>query len=132
MDRKPASDIIMLYMKYGEEAIEKAKLEVWENPYPDRDYNIEISFPEFTCLCPKSGYPDFATIFITYIPDKCIVELRSLKLYLNSFRSQYISHESAVNKIFDDLKNILKPRKLDVTGDFNVRGNLKTVIKVSL
>ncbi|HBO84831.1 MAG: NADPH-dependent 7-cyano-7-deazaguanine reductase QueF [Deltaproteobacteria bacterium GWC2_42_11] len=119
-------------MKYGEEAIEKAKLEVWENPYPDRDYNIEISFPEFTCLCPKSGYPDFATIFITYIPDKCIVELRSLKLYLNSFRSQYISHESAVNKIFDDLKNILKPRKLDVTGDFNVRGNLKTVIKVSL
>jgi len=132
LDRKPASDIIMLYMKYGEEAIEKAKLEVWENPYPDRDYNIEISFPEFTCLCPKSGYPDFATIFITYIPDKCIVELRSLKLYLNSFRSQYISHESAVNKIFDDLKNILKPRKLDVTGDFNVRGNLKTVIKVSL
>ncbi len=119
-------------MKYGEDVIEKAKPETWDNPYPDRDYKIEIEFPEFTCLCPRSGYPDFATIFITYIPDKYVVELKSLKLYLNSYRSQYVSHESITNKIFDDLKDILKPRKLDVVGDFNVRGNVKTVIKVSL
>ena len=119
-------------MKYGEEAIKKAKLERWDNPYPDRDYKIEVSFPEFTCLCPRSGYPDFATISITYIPDKYIVELKSLKLYLNKYRSRHISHESAVNKIFDDLKDILKPRKLDVAGDFNARGNVKTVIRVSL
>lgn len=119
-------------MKYGEEAIEKAKLEAWDNPYPDRDYKIEVSFPEFTCLCPRSGYPDFAVIFITYIPDKYVVELKSLKLYLNKYRNQHISHESVINKIFDDLKNILKPRKLDVAGDFNARGNVKTVIKVSL
>ena len=112
--------------------IEKAELEVWENPYPDRDYTIEISYPEFTCLCPRSGYPDFATIFINYVPDRHIVELKSLKLYLNSYRNQHISHESAVNKIFDDLKDALKPRKLDVAGDFNVRGNVKTVIRVSL
>lgn len=123
---------IMGNMKYGEEMIEKAELEVWENPYPDRDYTIEISYPEFTCLCPRSGYPDFATIFVNYIPDRHIVELKSLKLYLNKYRNQHISHESAANKIFDDLKNTLKPRKLDVAGDFNVRGNVKTVIRVSL
>lgn len=119
-------------MKYGEKAVEKANLEVWDNSYYDRDYKVEISFPEFTCLCPRSGYPDFATIFITYTPDKYIVELKSLKLYLNNYRNQYVSHESVTNKIFDDLKDILKPRKLDVVGDFNVRGNVKTVIRVSL
>ncbi|MBI5286622.1 MAG: NADPH-dependent 7-cyano-7-deazaguanine reductase QueF [Deltaproteobacteria bacterium] len=119
-------------MKYGEEAIEKAKLGTWENPYPDRDYKIEITFPEFTCLCPGSGYPDFATIRINYIPDKLIVELKSLKLYLNKYRNEYISHEAATNRIFDDLKNLLKPRALEVIGDFNVRGNVKTVVRVSL
>lgn len=119
-------------MRYGEDTIEKAKLEVWDNPYPNRDYRIEVSFPEFTCLCPHSGYPDFATIFITYIPDKYVVELKSLKLYLNKYRNQHISHESVTNKIFDDLREILKPRKLDIAGDFNVRGNVKTIVKVSL
>lgn len=118
-------------MRYGEKAIEEAKLEAWDNPYPDRDYKIEITFPEFTCLCPRSGYPDFATIKINYIPDKKIIELKSLKLYLNSYRSQYISHEAATNKIFDDLKKILQPRFLEVIGDFNPRGNVKTIIKVS-
>jgi 7-cyano-7-deazaguanine reductase len=117
--------------RYGEEAISKAKLERWENPYPDRDYTIEISFPEFTCLCPRSGYPDFATIRINYIPDRYIVELRSLKLYLNRFRGEYISHESVTNQIFDDLKRLLKPRHLEVTGDFNPRGNVKTIVRVS-
>ena len=118
-------------MKYGEKEIKEAKIEPWENPYTDRDYRIDISFPEFTCLCPRSGYPDFATIRISYIPDKYIVELKSLKLYLNSFRSESISHESATNRIFDELKNALKPRSLEVIGDFNERGNVKTVIKVA-
>ncbi|MBC8414192.1 MAG: NADPH-dependent 7-cyano-7-deazaguanine reductase QueF [Nitrospira sp.] len=118
-------------MKYGEKEIQESRLENWPNPYPDRDYTIDISFSEFTCVCPRSGYPDFATIHLTYIPDEFIVELKSLKLYLNSFRNEAISHESITNKIYDDLTTLLKPRKLDITGDFNPRGNVKTVIKVS-
>jgi len=117
-------------MKYGEKAIKKAKLELWDNPSSDRDYTIEISYPEFTCLCPRSGYPDFATIKVIYVPDKKVVELKSLKLYLNSFRSRYISHEAAANEIFDILKKNLRPRQLEVIGDFNVRGNVKTIIRV--
>ncbi|WP_297887365.1 preQ(1) synthase [Sulfurihydrogenibium sp.] len=118
-------------MKYGEKEILEAKLEPWPNPYPDRNYIIDITFPEFSCLCPRSGYPDYATIKITYIPDKYIVELKSLKLYLNKYRNQYISHEEATNKIYEDLYNLLKPRKLEVVGDWNPRGNVKTIIKVS-
>jgi len=118
-------------MLYGEKAIKEAQLEAWDNPYPDRDYRIEISFPEFTCLCPRSGYPDFATIKINYIPDKKIVELKALKLYLNSYRDEHISHEAAVNKIYDDLYSLLNPRVLEIIGDFNPRGNVKTVIKLS-
>ncbi len=117
--------------KYGKTAISKAKLEKWKNPYPDRDYTIDIDFSEFTCLCPRSGYPDFAVMKINYVPDKYIVELKSLKLYLNKFRDQSISHESAANQIFDDLKKLLKPRHLEIVGDFNPRGNVKTVIRVS-
>jgi len=118
-------------LKYGEKAILEAELEAWPNPYPERDYLIEISFPEFTCLCPRSGYPDFATIKIRYIPDKLIVELRSLKLYLNKYRGRYISHEEATNRIYTDLYELLKPRFLEVIGDFNPRGNVKTIITVS-
>lgn len=117
-------------MRYGEKEIREATLEVWDNPNPERDYEINISFPEFTCLCPRSGYPDFATIKINYIPDKKIIELRSLKLYLNSFRNVYISHEEVTNKIFSDIENILKPRFLEVIGDFNPRGNVKTIVRV--
>lgn len=119
-------------MRYGEKAIKKSKLEIWDNPYPDRDYTVEISYPEFTCLCPRSGYPDFAAIKINYVPDKKVVELKSLKLYLNSFRNKYISHEAVTNEIFDTLKKNLKPRHLEVVGDFNVRGNVKTIIKVAM
>jgi 7-cyano-7-deazaguanine reductase len=119
-------------MKYGTKAIKKAKLELWDNPSPDRDYFIDISYPEFTCLCPRSGYPDFATIRVTYVPDKKVVELKSLKLYLNSFRDRCISHEAVTNLVFDELKKGLKPRSLEVVGDFNVRGNVKTVIRVTL
>jgi 7-cyano-7-deazaguanine reductase len=118
-------------MKYGEKAIKKARLEIWENPYPERDYEISITFSEFTCLCPRSGYPDFATIIIKYVPSDKIVELKSFKLYLNAFRNEYISHEEITNRVYSDLKKKLKPRFLEVVGDFNPRGNVKTVIKVS-
>lgn len=117
-------------MKYGEKAIKKVLLEIWDNPYPERDYEINISFPEFTCLCPRSGYPDFANIKINYIPGKKIVELKSLKLYLNSFRNTYMSHEEVTNKIYSELKKRLKPRFLEVIGDFNPRGNVKTIVRV--
>lgn len=117
-------------MKYGEKAIKQAKIELWDNPAPERDYEIDISFAEFTCLCPRSGYPDFATIKIKYVPDKKIIELKSLKLYLNSFRNNYLSHEEVTNIIYSELKKKLKPRFLEVIGDFNPRGNVKTVIRV--
>lgn len=118
-------------MRYGEKAIREACLEVWDNPSPERDYEISIAFSEFTCLCPRSGYPDFATIKLNYIPAKKIVELKSFKLYLNNFRDIHISHEEAANKIYTDLKRLLKPRFIEVIGDFNPRGNVKTVIRVA-
>ncbi|WP_456401897.1 preQ(1) synthase [Persephonella sp.] len=118
-------------LKYGEKEILESKLERWPNPNPENKYTIDITFPEFTCLCPRSGYPDFATIKINYIPDQYIVELKSLKLYLNKFRNQYISHEEATNKIFNDLYDLLKPIYLEVVGDWNPRGNVKTVIKIT-
>ena len=119
-------------MKYGEKEIKDAKLELWPNPSPDRDYVVDMSFPEFTCLCPRSGYPDFATINIRFVPDANIVELKSLKLYLNAFRDRHISHEEVTNLIHDELKVALAPRKLWVEGDFSPRGNLKTVIRVGV
>jgi 7-cyano-7-deazaguanine reductase len=118
-------------VKYGEKAIKKARLETWGNPCPERDYKIDISFPEFTCLCPRSGYPDFAAININYTPDKKIIELKSLKLFLNSFRDIYMSHEEVTNKIYSELEKKLKPRFLEVIGDFNPRGNVKTIVRVS-
>lgn len=118
-------------MKYGQRTVKGARLEMWENPSPERNYEIHITFPEFTCLCPRSGYPDFASIIIRYIPDRKIVELKALKLYLNSFRDISISHEEATNRIYGELSRRLKPRFLEVVGDFNPRGNVKTVIRVS-
>lgn len=117
---------------YGEKEIADIRLEAWENPEPERDYTVEISFPEFTCLCPRSGYPDFASIGVEYVPGEFLVELRSLKLYLNSYRDKRISHEAVTNKIFTDLNTLLKPRALEVRGDFNARGNVKTVVTVKL
>ncbi len=119
-------------MKYGEEAIEKAQLEPWPNNHPENEYEISIEFPEFTCKCPRSGYPDFATIRIRYVPDKYVIELKSLKLFLNKYRDRYISHEDVTNEIFNALKDTLKPKRLEVVGDFAPRGNVKTVIKISL
>ncbi len=115
---------------YGTRAILENSLERWPNPEQEQRYRVTLSFPEFTCLCPRSGYPDFATIRIVYDPEAFIVELKSLKLYLNGFRDQRISHEGSVNRIFRNLVTLLAPRFLEVTGDFNVRGNLKTVITI--
>jgi 7-cyano-7-deazaguanine reductase len=117
-------------MKYGEQEISNARLEPWPNPCPERDYTIEIEFPEFTCLCPRSGYPDFATFRIAYVPDQLIVELKSLKLYLNSYRGRYLSHEEAVNRVFTDLMEVIKPRRLTIDGDFHPRGNVHTVVRI--
>lgn len=112
----------------GIKAIENAKLDPIPNKYPDRDYEVFISLPEFTAMCPVYGYPDFATINVTYIPDEYIVELKSIKLYINSFRDKGIYHEEAVNKIMDDLVQTINPRWIKVEGDFNRRGNVKTIV----
>lgn len=114
--------------KYGTRAIRESELESWPNPAPQRPYLISLDIPEFTCLCPRSGYPDFALISILYQPRQLIVELRSLKLYINRYRDVAISHELAVNRILDDLVNLLEPQWMQVKGDFNVRGNIKTII----
>jgi len=116
-------------MKKGAKEILEAKLTAVENKYPNRDYEVSISLPEFTCLCPMTGYPDFAVIHIKYIPDQTIVELKSLKLYINQYRDKEIFHEEAVNKILDDLVDVCHPRWMEVMGDFNPRGNVKTIVK---
>src|ERR1700681_2465944 len=113
---------------YGLEEIAANKLEPWPNPAPGRDYVTHMEIPEFTCLCPRSGFPDFATIIIDYVPDQSVVELKSLKLYINGFRNRQISHEASTNVILDDLVTLLAPRWMRVVGDFTVRGNVKTVI----
>ncbi|HEX3630310.1 MAG TPA: preQ(1) synthase [Candidatus Dormibacteraeota bacterium] len=115
-------------MKYGAKMIAESTLEAVENDNPDRNYEIDFTIPEFTCLCPRSNFPDFATIRIKYVPDQKLVELKSLKLYINKFRDQEMFHETAVNRILDDLVSILSPRYLEVVGDFNVRGNIKSII----
>src|ERR1700737_3176738 len=115
-------------MKYGTKMIAESTLEAVPNGTPERDYEIDFTIPEFTCLAPDSGFPDFATIRIRYIPDQKLVELKSLKLYINKFRDQEIFHEVAVNRILDDLVTLLDPRFMEVVGDFNVRGNIKTVV----
>lgn len=114
--------------KYGQIAIERNELEPWPNPRPERDYVIHFEIPEFTCLCPRSGYPDFATIVIDYVPDASVIELKSLKLYINTFRNRGVSHEGATNDILDDLARVLDPRWMRVVGEFNVRGNIKTTV----
>ena len=114
--------------KPGILAIRENRLTPVENLYPHRDYQVEITLPEFTCLCPISGYPDFATIHVTYVPDRYIVELKSIKLYINRFRDEAHFHEAVVNQILDDLVEAIHPRWMRVVGDFNPRGNVKTVV----
>jgi 7-cyano-7-deazaguanine reductase len=104
------------------------RLETFPNPRPGRDYEIAFECPEFTCLCPRTGQPDFATIQIRYVPENLCVELKSLKLYLWSFRDEGHFHEDVTNRILDDLVTTLKPRRMTVTGDFKVRGGIHTVV----
>ena len=103
-------------------------LETFPNPNPERGYEISFDCPEFTCLCPRTGQPDFATIRIQYVPAKLCVELKSLKLYLWSFRDEGHFHEAVTNRILDDLVAAISPREMTVTGDFNVRGGIHTVV----
>jgi 7-cyano-7-deazaguanine reductase len=104
------------------------EIEVWENMYADKNYWIEMDVPEFTCICPKTGLPDFATITIEYMPDKSCLELKSFKLYINAYRNVGIFHEHVVNKIMDDLIRACKPRAMNVHGKFNLRGGIKTSV----
>jgi 7-cyano-7-deazaguanine reductase len=104
------------------------ELETFHNPRPERDYEISMECPEFTCVCPRTGQPDFATIRIKYVPAKLCVELKSLKLYLWSYRDQGAFHEAVINKILDDLVQACRPKSMTVAGDFNVRGGIHTVV----
>lgn len=114
--------------KYGTIAVENAQLESFDNRTLDRRYKIDFTCPEFTCLCPRSGFPDFATIYISYVPHKKCVELKSLKLYINKFRNENVFHEDVTNVIISDMIKLLDPWEIKVVGDFTVRGNIKTVI----
>ncbi len=101
-------------------------LELFDNPNPDRDYTIRVRIPEFTCLCPKTGQPDFATLYLDYVPDRRCIELKSLKIYIWSYRDQGAFHEAVTNKILDDLAAACAPRYMRITAEFNVRGGLYT------
>jgi 7-cyano-7-deazaguanine reductase len=103
-------------------------LETFLNPREDRDFTVRIEIPEFTCLCPKTGQPDFATILLEYVPDRLCVELKALKMYVWSFRDEGAFHEDVTNRILDDLVAAIQPRFLRVTGRFNVRGGLYTTV----
>ena len=104
------------------------ELETFDNPMPARDYTIRIEVPEFTCLCPKTGQPDFATLKLEYVPEKRCVELKSLKLYVWSFRDEGAFHEAVTNRILDDLVKVTEPRFMRLTADFNVRGGIYTTV----
>jgi len=107
------------------------RLEAVANPHADRDYEVAMAVPEFTCLCPITGQPDFATIRIRYVPDQHLVELKSLKLYLWSYRQEGAFHEDVTNRILDDLVAAIRPRWAEVVGDFNVRGGIKTEVRAT-
>ena len=120
-------------MKYGEKEIAEFNIDLEENYWPnehEKEYTIDIELPEFMCKCPRSGYPDFATLKLSYAPNKKVVELKALKLYINSFMNRHISHENSANEIFDTLKRNLEPRWIKLVADFNPRGNVHTVITI--
>tara|TARA_A100001037_G_scaffold110392_1_gene100674 strand:- start:337 stop:753 length:417 start_codon:yes stop_codon:yes gene_type:complete len=116
---------------YGERAIAEAELICFENPNQSRPYEISIELPEFTCLCPFSGYPDFAVLRLLYQPAEKVLELKAIKLYINSFRERRISHEQVANQILDDLVNASSPVWMQLEADFNPRGNVHMVIRVT-
>lgn len=104
------------------------KLDTFANPEPERDYTISMKLPEFTCLCPMTGQPDFATLNLQYVPDQMCVELKSLKLYIWSFRDEGAFHEAVTNRILSDLVEAISPRYMKLTADFNVRGGICTTV----
>ena len=104
-------------------------IDVWKNQYPDRSYTIIIDIPEFTCICPKTGLPDFASIVIRYIPDAYCLELKSLKYYTIYYRDVGIFNEHVVNKMLDDCARACRPRWMEIVGEFNARGGIKTTVK---
>ena len=106
----------------------REKLETFENRFPERDYKIEIVVPEFTSVCPKTGHPDFGTLTISYTPEKACVELKSLKLYLQSFRNEGIFYEDVTNQILDDLVAVLQPRWMKIESAFTPRGGISTTV----
>jgi 7-cyano-7-deazaguanine reductase len=116
-------------LRPGEAAIAAAEIEAVPNPARTRPYTVDLTYPEFTCKCPMTGYPDFATVHLTYIPDEYIVELKSWKLYLNRFRDAYVFHEAVTNQILDDFIAAIRPLRAEIVADWNVRGNLKTVVR---
>jgi len=120
-------------LKYGEKEILEFDINSEENFWPntnEKNYIIDIELPEFMCKCPRSGYPDFATIKIQYTPNKKVIELKALKLYINSFMNRHVSHENSANEIFDALFSKLEPKWLKVIADFKPRGNVHTVIEI--
>jgi len=120
-------------MKYGEKIVNdfdvQKDLEIWPNQHK-RDYLIKMTLPEFSCLCPRSGYPDYATIYLEYTPDEWVVELKAMKLYINSFRDKHVSHENSANEIYETLENKIKPKYMKIVADYNPRGNVHTVIEI--
>lgn len=120
-------------MKYGEAIVKNfdidKDLEIWPNKH-SKNYTINITFPEFSCLCPRSGYPDYATFYLEYVPNELVVELKAVKLYINAFRDRHISHEDSANEFFDVLYEKLKPRHMKLKADFQPRGNVHTIINI--
>ena len=116
---------------YGERLINESQLISFENPNQSRNYQISIELPEFTCQCPFSGYPDFAVLRVCYQPNQKVLELKSIKLYINSYRDKKISHEEVANKILDDLVDACNPKWIELEADFNPRGNVHMVLKVT-
>lgn len=120
-------------IKYGEKEILEFDINNEEHFWPnkhDKNYIINIELPEFMCKCPRSGYPDFATIKLQYTPNKRVIELKALKIYINSFMNRHVSHENSINEIFDTLNEKLEPKWIKVIGDFKPRGNVHTVIEI--
>jgi len=120
-------------IKYGEKEIRDFDINNEENFWPnqnEKNYVIKIELPEFMAKCPRSGYPDFATIYLEYTPDKLVIELKALKIYINTFMFREVSHENSANEIFDTLYNKLQPKWMKVIADFKPRGNVHTVIEI--
>ena len=113
------------------EAIALPAIAVVDNLVRERLYSVAFTIPEFTCVCPMTGQPDFATLHITYVPDRSLIELKALKLYINAYRNVGIFHEFVTNKILSDLVAACQPLRMEIEGDFNVRGGIKTVVKAA-